>query len=51
MQALNTEILQKEELLFFEKQRASLSESSVNEMKKQNSEMSLIIAKYDNEAK
>ena len=38
-------------MLFFEKQRASLSESTINDMKKQISETNLMISKSNDELK
>ena len=40
-------ISQNEETIFFEKQKVSLSESTINQLKKENSEGELIISKLE----
>ena len=47
MSKQTTEISQYEETVFFERQKLSLAESTINQMKKENSEHALIIKKIE----
>ena len=47
IQRMHLESTQKEELVFFSKQKISLNESLINEMKKESSENNLIISRNE----